>query len=778
MIGTSVSHYRILEKLGEGGMGVVYKAEDTTLGRVVAIKLLPVDMARDRLRLERFEREARAAAALNHPNVCVIYEIGWHEGDPFIAMELLVGQTLKELMGDRYRSRLLPLETVVELAVQMADALAAAHGKGIVHRDIKPANVFVTARGEAKILDFGLAKLVGHVDWRAGPAPAGATSAETIAREPAHLTTPGTAMGTVAYMSPEQARGTDLDARSDLFSLGVVLYEMGASRLPFEGNTSGAIFGAILHESPPSLVGLNPNVPGELERIVRKALEKDRGLRYQTALDMLTDLKRLKRDLGSASHPLSGASVPVARHADEMAAIAVLPFENASEDPDSEYLSDGITESLINSLVQLRELRVVARSTVFRYKRQTGDPQQIGRELRAKAVLTGRVFLRGQTLVIGAELVDVANGWQLWGERYKRNLTDIFDVQEEIARIIVDKLRVKLSPVEERRLGKRFTDDPETYQLYLKGIHFLNKWTAESFRMAEEYFEQALARDADYAPAYAGIADIWAAPPYMGLVSPRDAIPKAKTAVEKALALDDALPLAWFISGITKMGYDWDAKGSEAAFRRAIEAGPGDARGYSGLGYTLAAQGRLADGLTHALRAVELDSSTPIWTANAGLICRWMRNHQGARDQLQKSLAVNPQFLLSRLELGRVHVAEGNLNEAALEFRRAVSDSHDHPLAVGHLGYALGLLGERGEAEKSLARLRELAGRRFVLPSAVALVHLGLGDLDRVFESLDAALEQRELRLIHLGVDPIVDPLRSDPRFTTLLRRVGFAANN
>ena len=754
-------------------MGVVYKAEDTMLGRAVAIKVLPADVARDPSRVERFEREARAAAALNHPNVCVIFEIGRHEGDPFIAMELLEGRTLRDVIGARHRGDPLPLETVIEIALQIADGLAAAHAKGIVHRDIKPTNVFVTPRGEAKILDFGLAKLVGADAWPAGaPRDSEATAAVTITSGRRSLTGSGTAVGTIAYMSPEQARGDDLDARSDLFSLGVLLYEMAAGRLPFEGNTSGAIFGAILHEAPLPLVRSNPNVPIELERIVKKALEKDRQLRYQTALDMLADLKRLKRDLATASAPPPAESAAV-KHA-EVGAIAVLPFENVSGDPDSEYLGDGIAESLINSLAQLRGLRVLARTSVFRYKRQTVDPQQIGRELKARAVLTGRVFLRGETIVIGAELVDVANGWQLWGERYKRSVTDIFDVQEEIARVIVDKLRVTLSPAEEQRLGKRSTDDPETYQLYLRGIFHLNKWTPESFRVSEDFFQQALAREPDYAPAHAGIADIWAAPPYMGLISPMVAIPKAKAAVQKALALDDSLPLAWFIAGITRMGFDWEARSAEDAFRHAIDVGPGDARGYSGLGYALASQGRLADGLTQALRATALDPSTPIWSANLGMVHRWMKNNDGARDVLEKSLETNPHFLLGRLELGRVHIADGRLDEALLEFERAVGDSNENPLAVGHVGFAHALMGARDNAKRSLSRLQELASHRYLLPSTAALIHLGLGETDRVFEALDRAFEEREIRMIHLRVDPIYDSLRSDPRFELLLLRVGF----
>ena len=709
MIGTSVAHYRIVEKLGEGGIGVVYKAEDTRLGRFVALKLLPPDVARDRARLERFEREARAAAALNHPNICVIYEVGRHEGDPFIAMEWLEGRTLKEAIVAPHGSRPLALENNVEIAIQLADALGAAHTRGVVHRDIKPANVFVTPQGQAKILDFGLVKVIGIGGAVERRSEAAATLAPTMTNEPAFLTSPGTAVGTVAYMSPEQARGDDLDARSDLFSLGVLIYEMIAGRLPFDGNTSGAIFGAILHEAP---VPLARDTPAELSRIVHKALEKDRSLRYQTAADLLADLKRLKRDLSGSGEAARLDSGGAARSADHVDAIAVLPFENAGGDPDAEYLSDGITESLINSLAQLGRLRVLARSTVFRYQGRAGDAQQVGRELNARAVLTGRVFLRGETLLIGAELVDVANGWQLWGERYKRSLTDIFDVQEEIARIIVDKLRVTLSPSEEQRLRKRHTESPEAYQLFLKGLYFWNQWTPDGFQKADEHFRDALSKDPTFAPAWAGIADILISPPYMGLVSPKAVFPKAKAVVRKALELDESLPLAWFLDGMVKTVYDWDFAAAEEGFRRAIEVGPGDARGYTGLGYVLAVQGQFADALKASLRAAELEPLTPMWTHNAGMIYRWMGEHEDAGDVLRKSLDVDPGFLMSRLQLGRVYAAAGRMPEALREFERAARDSAGHPFAIGHLGYVHALMEKRADAEMSLTRLRELATER------------------------------------------------------------------
>jgi serine/threonine-protein kinase len=811
--GSQLGQYRILEMIGRGGMGEVYLAQDTRLHRRVALKLLPAQVTRDEQRLQRFQQEAYAASALSHPNILTVYDIGEQEGAHFIAAEYIEGETLRQLM----KGGKVGLEQALEIVTQIAAALSAAHATGIIHRDIKPENIMVRPDGYIKVLDFGLAKLVEPSVLQ--------TDRSAL---PAIETDSGILMGTLSYMSPEQARGKPLDARTDIFSLGIVLYELVAGCVPFAGESGADVIVALLEKEPPPLSDDALQVPQELQRLISRLLRRDRDERYQTMQTVWVDLKDLKEDIhvqaklersGSVETENRGATRTSHRVVDARAAasakyrvseikghkktalaalllivivatgigyfflaketetaldsIAVLPFVNQNHDPETEYRSDGLTESIINDLAQLPALRVIARSSAFRYKGKETDPLKAGKELGVRTVLTGRLLQRGDNLSISVELTDVRENKQLWGEQYEQKVADLLTMQHNLAKDISTNLRLKLSGAEQSRVTNHYTQNPAAYQLFLKGRFYWNERTGEALKKSIDYFNQAIEIDPTDARSYAGLADAFVLVPNYSAGSPQEYYPRAKAAARRALELDETLAEAHTSLAQALFAYDWNFAESRKEFQRAIELNPNYATARHWYANSvLLALGRFDEAIAEGKRARELDPLSLIINADLGADYFYSRQYDNAIEQLRKTIEMDQNFYTAHYFLGMAYAMKGDFQEAVAAYRRALALSDD-PFVMAYLGHTFAASGKREEALKILNQLKTIAKNRYVPAYSFAILYAAIGDQGEAFRWLEKLYEDRAFDIAYLKVDPFFDKLRTDPRFADLARRVG-----
>lgn len=824
---TQLGRYEIRSLLGAGGMGEVYLAQDTSLNRKVALKVLPADVASNQDRMRRFKQEATAAASLNHPNIAHIYEVGVASDLNFIAMEYVDGATLREKIhkDDEELSKLL------RTLQHVAEGLAKAHAAGIIHRDLKPDNIMITNDGHAKILDFGLAKLIE-------PTTGGITSAEdpTILQH----STPGLILGTLGYMSPEQAQGKtkEIDNRSDIFSFGCILFEAITRQKAFAGKDQIEVLNKIIREPAPPLSAYIQNVPPDLQRIVRRCLAKDPNERYQNIKDVAIELKEIRREIQDSPvdttlPPASSASEgrtlwhaettrvqsqpestrassaefivnELKRHKTatilgavliliaaaaavfgirsyfhardtELAvdSIAVIPFENQNKDSGAEWISDGLTESIINNLTQLPNLKVISRSSVFRYKGKQTDPLAAGKELGVRAVLTGRLMQRGETMLISAELIDIRDNKQLWGEQYETKLADMLSVQREIAREITNNLRPTLSGTDQARMEKQYTANPEAYQLYLKGRFYWNKRTPADIQRAVPFFQQAIEKDSKYALAYSGLADAYTLIPVYTRESAREYMPKAKEAALKALTLDDKLAEAHASLGQISDYYDYDFVTAEKEYRRAIELNPNYATAHQWLAEHLSTLKRNDEAIAEIRRALDLDPLSVIMNRIYGDILVDGRRYDEAIAQYQKTLDLDPNFPTAHYFLGRAYEFKGMYDQAVAEYTKSQGVSIIPPEEIQKLKDVYARSGWKAYMQMSIDMLMPASQRTLFPPFVIATFYARLGNNDETMKWLEKGYEERDFRMTLLSVSPDFDGVRSDPRFRELVRRMG-----
>ena len=765
-IGRTLGTYRIVARIGAGGMGEVFLAHDFKLDRRVALKLLAPEVASDPDRLRRFHQEARAASSLNHPHILVVHDFGESDGRPFIVTEYVEGMTLRE----RMRRGPMRVRDAINIALQIAGALGAAHARGIVHRDLKPDNIMVRPDGYVKVLDFGLAKLTDQ----AAPGSMMHTQA-------------GLVLGTPRYMSPEQARGLDVDARTDVWSLGVIVYEMIVGRPPFDGPTASDVFAAVLRADAPPLETSAPEAPRELSRLVARMLAKDVRDRVATSSEAVAELTAVKTAVESGRvdtvgpgtvRDRRGTPTPTPaprRRTTAIDSLAVLPFVNGSNDPDTEYFCDGVTESTIASLSTLPKLRVMARSTMFRYKGREVDPVSVGREIGVRAVLTGRLTQRGDRLAISLELVDVVDGSRLWGAKYDSTLGDIFNLEETIATEVSDKLRLRLTAPERKSLARRRTESVAAYQGYLRGRYAWNRRVEAGFRQAIKYFDDAIAADPSYALPYAGLADCYA---LLGIAEyggmpPHDAMPKARAAAQKALAIDANLAEAHTTLAHIAAYYDWNWAEAEREFARAIELNPKYPFAHHWYALFHVSMGRPEAGIQSEQRALDLDPLSLVINKNLGTVYYYARQYDRALEQYKRALELDADFARSHLYLGIAYDAMGNTDAAVSELETALAQSGSNTVVMALLGHALAHAGRLDEARAILAEFDRRAASQYVAAFNYAVVHAGLGDVDRAFAQLHRAFDERSSWLVSMKAEPLLDSLRGDPRFAELVRRVG-----